>query len=94
MVEGKQLTGHYTMKAEVNCASGKLLLYAKKSLEPNQINTLAASVESIWIDLHGTQNQYGTKSEALVERIWYWVYSIDGPIWMATLTVMCGDKSG
>lgn len=56
------------MKDEVNCASGKLLLYANESLEPNQINTLPASVESVCIHLRGTQNQYGLKSEALIRE--------------------------
>lgn len=51
-------------KAGVNCDSMKFVLYAKESLESNQINTLVASMESVWIHLHGSQNLYGLKSKA------------------------------
>lgn len=64
LVEGKQSTGHCIMKAGVNCDTMRFMLYAKESLESNQINSLIASMESVWIHLYGSQNLYGLKPKA------------------------------
>lgn len=82
------------MSVARNCASGSLVLYAKETLKSNQMNALAASMESVWVHLHGTPNLYGLKSGASAGRMQCWVYIIDGPIRTAALTVMCRDRSG
>lgn len=61
-MEGKQSAQQYIMKAGRKYASDSLVLRAKESLKLNQINTLAASMESAWVHLCGTPNLYGLKS--------------------------------